>query len=75
MTTNIIEVKNLIKSFKDGPTETRVLKGIDVFVAQGEFVAVMGRSGAGKSTLLYQLSLLDEPTSGEIRINGKILTQ
>ncbi|MEK7144446.1 MAG: ABC transporter ATP-binding protein [Patescibacteria group bacterium] len=71
MTTNIIEVKNLIKSFKDGPTETRVLKGIDVFVAQGEFVAVMGRSGAGKSTLLYQLSLLDEPTSGEIRINGK----
>ncbi|OGG41078.1 ABC transporter [Candidatus Kaiserbacteria bacterium GWA2_50_9] len=68
---NIIEVKNLVKTFKDGPIATRVLKGIGVSVARGEFVAVMGRSGAGKSTLLYQLSLLDEPTSGEIRINGK----
>lgn len=67
----MIEVKNLAKTFKDGPIETRVLKGIDFTVASGEFVAIMGRSGAGKSTLLYQISLLDEPTSGEIRINGK----
>ncbi|MDP1690191.1 MAG: ABC transporter ATP-binding protein [bacterium] len=67
----MIEVKNLVKTFKDGPRETRVLKGIDLKVANGEFVAIMGRSGAGKSTLLYQISLLDEPTSGEIRINGK----
>ncbi len=68
---NIIEVKNLVKSFKDGPDVTTVLKGIDFNARRGEFVAVMGRSGAGKSTLLYQMSLLDEPTSGEIRINGK----
>lgn len=68
---NIIETKNLTRSFKDGPVETRVLKGIDLSVAPGEFIAVMGRSGAGKSTLLYQLSLLDEPTGGEIRVNGK----
>lgn len=67
----MIDVKNLTKSFKDGPTETQVLKGIDLSVKNGEFVAIMGRSGAGKSTLLYQLSLLDEPTGGEIRINGK----
>lgn len=67
----MIEVKNLVKTFKDGPIETRVLKGIDFTVADGEFVAIMGRSGAGKSTLLYQMSLLDDPTSGEIRINGK----
>ncbi len=67
----MIEVKNLTKTFKDGPIETRVLKGIDLSVAQGEFIAIMGRSGAGKSTLLYQMSLLDEPTGGEIRINGK----
>lgn len=64
-------VQGLTKSFKDGPIETRVLKGIDLSVRDGEFLAIMGRSGAGKSTLLYQLSLLDEPTSGEIRINGK----
>ena len=67
----MIEVKNIVKTFKDGPIETRVLKGIDFAADSGEFVAIMGRSGAGKSTLLYQLSLLDEPTSGEIRINGK----
>lgn len=67
----MIDVKNLTKSFQDGPVETRVLKGIDLTIANGEFVAIMGRSGAGKSTLLYQISLLDEPTSGDIYINGK----
>lgn len=67
----MIEVKNLVKTFKDGPVETRVLKGIDLTIRNGEYVAIMGRSGAGKSTLLYQISLLDEPTSGEIRINGE----
>ncbi len=67
----MIDVKALVKTFKDGPIETRVLRGIDFSARDGEFVAVMGRSGAGKSTLLYQMSLLDEPTSGEIRINGK----
>jgi putative ABC transport system ATP-binding protein len=67
----MIEVHNLIRTFLDGPLKTQVLKGIDFSVKDGEFVAIMGRSGAGKSTLLYQISLLDEPTSGEIRINGK----
>ena len=66
----MIEVKNLIKSFKDGETETTVLKGINFKVEKGEFIAIMGRSGAGKSTLLYQMSLLDEPTSGEVIIDG-----
>lgn len=67
----MIEVKKLTRTFKDGPLETRVLKGIDLTVDDGEFLAIMGRSGAGKSTLLYQMSLLDEPSSGEIHINGK----
>lgn len=66
----MIEVKNLVKSFKDGETETRVLKGIDFEAKNGEFIAIMGRSGAGKSTLLYQMSLLDEPTSGQVIIDG-----
>lgn len=73
----MIEVKNLIKSFMDGETETKVLKGIDFTVKQGEFVAIMGRSGAGKSTFLYQMSLLDDPTSGEIIIDkhkGHLMT-
>ena len=67
----IIEAKDLIKTFKDGDNVTKVLKGVDVNVKDGEFVAIMGRSGAGKSTTMYQLSLLDEPTSGSIRLMGE----
>lgn len=66
----MIEVKNLKRSFHDGLVETEVLKGIDLKVETGEFIAIMGRSGAGKSTLMYQMSLLDEPTAGEIIIDG-----
>ena len=66
----MIEVKNLKKSFKDGENTTEVLKGIDFMAGSGDFIAIMGRSGAGKSTLLYQMSLLDEPTSGNISIDG-----
>lgn len=67
----MIEVKKLVKSFKDGDKETRVLQGITFSIRNGEFVAVMGRSGAGKSTLLYQMSLLDEPTDGDVLIEGR----
>ena len=67
----MIEIKKLTKSFKDGENETQVLKGIDFRAETGEFIAIMGRSGAGKSTFLYQMSLLDEPTTGEIIINDK----
>ncbi len=63
--------KKIHKSFTDGDKTLEVLKGIDVHIKKGEFVSIIGRSGAGKSTLLYQLSLLDEPTSGEIIIDGK----
>lgn len=68
----IIEVKNLTKSFSDGNIVTQVLKGIDFEAYEGEFVAIMGRSGAGKSTFLYQMSLLDNPTSGSIILNGHL---
>ncbi|MEN9604958.1 MAG: hypothetical protein RJB39_643 [Candidatus Parcubacteria bacterium] len=67
---NIITTKGLTKVFIDGEKETHVLKGIDMVIRQGEFVAIMGRSGAGKSTLLYQLGLLDTPSAGEITIEG-----
>jgi putative ABC transport system ATP-binding protein len=66
----MIKVKDLKKYFYEGEVETKVLKGIDLEVNEGEFVAIMGRSGAGKSTFLYQVSLLDEPTSGEIIIDS-----
>jgi putative ABC transport system ATP-binding protein len=67
----MIRTKDLRKSFRNGEVVTEVLKGIDFEMKQGEFIAIMGRSGAGKSTFLYQISLLDEPTSGEIIIDGK----
>ncbi len=66
----MIETKNLHKSFQNGNVKTEILKGIDFNAERGEFIAIMGRSGAGKSTFMYQMSLLDEPTSGEIIING-----
>ncbi len=67
----MIEIKNLTKTYMDGEVETKVLKGIDFHADEKDFVAIMGRSGAGKSTFLYQMSMLDDPTSGSIVIDGK----
>lgn len=66
----LIEVKNITKTYLEGDTETKVLKGISFKVEKGEFVAIMGPSGSGKSTLLHMLGLLDEPTSGEYIFDG-----
>jgi putative ABC transport system ATP-binding protein len=73
MKKHIIEVHELTKSFTDGTEVAQVLKGISLTVEEGEFVAIMGRSGAGKSTLMYQMSLLDTPTSGSIKLSGRIV--
>jgi len=64
----LLSVKNLVKTFKDGEKETQVLKDINFSAAEGEWISIMGRSGAGKSTLMYQMSLLDDPTSGVIHL-------
>lgn len=66
----IIKTNNLTKTFTDGDKQTTVLKGVNLEIERGEFVAIIGRSGAGKSTLLYQISLLDTPTDGEIIIDN-----
>ena len=66
----MIETRKLERTFQNGDVETRVLKGIDFVAKDGEFIAIMGCSGAGKSTFLYQMSLLDDPTAGEIIIDG-----
>ena len=65
----IIRIKNL-KRVYEGRVPTQALKSVSVDIKEGEFVAIMGRSGSGKSTLLHQLGLLDDPTSGEIIIDG-----
>lgn len=66
----MIEIKKIVKNFLNGEIVTNVLRGISFDVPKGQFVSIMGPSGAGKSTLLYQMSLLDEPTSGSIIIDG-----
>lgn len=68
--TNIITATSITRTFGKGDLMVHILKGIDFTVTEGEFVAIMGKSGAGKSTLMYQLSALDEPTTGSIIING-----
>ena len=68
---NILQVKNLVKSFKDGDHLKKVLNEINLDIPKGQFLSIIGESGAGKSTLLYQMSLLDVPTSGSISIFGK----
>ncbi len=65
----MIRAKGLVKKYGKGDLEVTVLKDIDVEIKDGEFVAIIGPSGAGKSTLLYQLSLLDNPTQGEVYLD------
>jgi len=68
---NVIECRGLEKSFQEGRVALQILKGVDLAVAAGEQVAIMGASGSGKSTLLHLLGGLDEPTAGTIAIDGQ----
>jgi len=67
----MIKVKNLHKIYGRGSAATHALKGVNLEVRPGEFIAIMGRSGSGKSTLLHILGLLDSPTRGEFLIEGR----
>lgn len=71
----VIETLNLNKTYKLGSVEVEVLKDINLEVNLGEFVTIMGPSGSGKSTLLYLIGSLDKPTSGQIRIKGRDLSE
>ena len=66
----MIKTENLQKHFRTEEVETRALRGVNIEVSEGEFVAIMGPSGCGKSTLLNVLGLLDNPTSGSYHLQG-----
>lgn len=66
----MIEITNLKKIYYMGKIEVHALRGIDIAIRRGEFVALMGPSGSGKSTLLNMIGLLDTPTSGGMVVDG-----
>ncbi len=67
---NILELQNINKFFGHGANRVHVLKGINLTIEKGDFVAIIGQSGSGKSTLMNIIGCLDTPTSGSYRING-----
>lgn len=71
---SMLEAVNLVKVYEGGKHPVKALEGISLQVEPGEFVAVMGPSGSGKSTLLHLLGGLDSPTSGEILLEGKVVS-
>lgn len=71
----IIDIKGITRDFPLGDEIIHVLKGIDLTINRGEYVALMGPSGSGKSTLMNLLGCLDTPTSGTYVLNGKLVSQ
>ena len=69
----VIDVRDVVKTFDKG--QTRALDGASIQVRKGEFVAITGPSGCGKSTLLHLIAALEGPDSGEIVVNGEVITR
>lgn len=71
----LVQIENLSKLYQEGEMQRRVLDGVNLTFAPGEFVVLLGHSGSGKSTLLNLISGIDRPSSGTIRINGQAITE
>lgn len=72
---NIIKIKEIVKSYGVGEGIVHALDGIDLEIAAGELVAVVGASGSGKSTLLHMIGGMDSPTAGSVFFNGKDISK
>jgi putative ABC transport system ATP-binding protein len=73
--TRVLEARGLAKTYDTGGAEVLALRGVDLGIDRGEFVAIVGPSGCGKSTLLNLLAGLDRPTAGEVRLDGERIDQ
>ncbi|MGQ4582441.1 ATP-binding cassette domain-containing protein [Lysobacter sp. F60174L2] len=71
----LVSIRNLTKTYQRGPEKVEVLHGVDLDIAEGDFVALMGPSGSGKTTLLNLIGGLDSPSGGEIEISGQRIDQ
>ena len=69
----MIDIRCVVKSFKNAAGEFTVLKGVDLQIGRGDFVSIIGKSGSGKSTLLNMMTGIDHPTSGQVIVNGQDL--
>ncbi len=75
MTPPLVEIRNLVKSYRRGDQIVPVLQDISLSIAEGDFIALMGPSGSGKSTLLNMIAGIDKPDSGVLRVNGEDITR
>ncbi|MEC7726452.1 MAG: ABC transporter ATP-binding protein [Planctomycetota bacterium] len=75
MSDAVIRTEGLTRSFEMGATTVRALRGVDLTIARGEYVAIMGPSGSGKSTLMNLIGCLDTPTTGDYWLNGTSVAQ
>ncbi len=71
----VIRVRGLVKTYQVGSEKVHAVRGVDLDVRRGEYLAIMGSSGSGKSTLMNMLGCLDTPTSGSYRLNGTEVTE
>jgi putative ABC transport system ATP-binding protein len=71
----ILECRNLVKHYRQGDTTVQALRGVDLSVNKGEFVSISGPSGSGKSTLLHIIGSLEQPSEGEVMLDGESLVK
>jgi len=71
----VLELKDVVKTYNSGNVQFNALDGVSLKIMEGEFVSITGPSGSGKSTLMHIIGLLDNPTSGQVLLNGRDISK